>query len=294
MSDPQKKREKLSAFVITFNEEEQIQACLESLSFCDEIIVVDSFSTDNTVCIAERLGARVVQRAWPGYRQQKEFGLSLTSHEWVLNIDADERVSESLRDSVLATLDSMQAGPRSNDSLAGYYLCRVVFFLGRWWRRGGWYPEYRLRFFRKSKVTWGGTDPHERVVATGPTSVLSGEILHFTYKNLDQQIAQLQRFSSVGAREEHKLGRRFSLFPLLVSPVARFVKFYLLKQGFREGVAGFVVAINESYYAFCKYAKLWELDRVDADLSAWRELAVSQSRSQAQSLSPQSKNLAGN
>lgn len=251
-------RQPVSGFVICFNEEDQIEACLKSISFCDEIIVVDSYSTDRTVELAERFGAKVVQRAWSGYRDQKAFGLSLCTHEWVINLDADERVSPELRENILAALAQPGAGTSGGKETCGYYINRVVFYLGRWWRTGGWYPEYRLRFFRKSRVTWGGVEPHEKPIVDGATESLGGELEHYTYKNMDEQLSRLHAFSTIAAREEYQLGRRATWKSLLFNPILRMLKFYVLKRGFREGMAGFIVAAFEGYYTLMKYAKLWE------------------------------------
>lgn len=264
-------REPVSAFVISFNEEDQIAECIKSVRFCDEIIVVDSYSTDQTPQIARDLGAQVVQRPWLGYRDQKAFGLSLTNNEWVINLDADERVSEELRESILKILKSdrqkakkedaevpLAGNPSQKDEIVGYYVNRVVFYLGRWWRRGGWYPEYRLRFFRKSFVTWGGVDPHEKAFVQGKTRYLTGELQHYTYKNLNEQLERLHNFSTVAAEQDFTHGRKCGVFLLLFAPWWRMVKFYILKKGYREGMPGLVVAIIEGYYTFLKYAKLWE------------------------------------
>ncbi len=245
-------RSPISAFVITYNEAAHIAECLESLDFCDEILVVDSFSEDETVSIAKSYGARVLQHKWEGYRGQKAFGLVSVTHEWVINIDADERISPELKESILSVSSC------SDDGINGYYINRLVYYLGRWWRNGGWYPEYRLRFFRKSKATWGGTDPHEKVEVEGKTEKLTGDIYHYTYKNLEDQFERLQNFSTVAAKEDFIKGKKFSLAKLLISPVVRTLKFYILKRGYREGVAGLVVAMAEGYYTFMKYAKLWE------------------------------------
>ncbi|MCC6219741.1 MAG: glycosyltransferase family 2 protein [Deltaproteobacteria bacterium] len=248
----------ISAFVITYNEEDHITACLSSLDFCDEVIVIDSFSTDNTVNIAKSLGAKVIQRKWPGYRDQKAFGLESVSNEWVLNLDADECVSEELRERILEILGREKAGDLSSLSINGYYINRVVHYLGRWWRRGGWYPEYRLRLFRKSQTKWGGSDPHEKPIVSGPTARIGGEIYHYTYRNMDEQFERLHRFSSIAAKDEFLKGRRCSIASLLLNPILRTLKFYVLKRGFREGKAGFIIAVTEGYYTFMKYAKLWE------------------------------------
>jgi len=246
----------ISAFVITFNEEDRLEPCLQSLAFCEEIVIVDSFSTDRTVKIAESFGAKIFQRPWPGYRAQKEFGLGCTTYEWVLNLDADERVSNELRAAIFAAVEKQVAG----NVTAGYFVNRVVFYLGRWWRLGGWYPEYRLRFFQKSKVTWGGEDPHERPEVDGKTERLEGELQHFTYRDMADQFQRLQAHSTAAARTDFNRGRRFSLWKLIFNPLVRTLKFYFLKKGYREGVAGLIVAIAEGYYTFMKYAKLWECE----------------------------------
>ncbi len=256
-ASPSLDRAKISAFIIAFNEEDQIEACVRSVLFCDEVLVIDSFSTDRTVEIAESLGARVVQRAWPGYREQKAFGLANSTHEWVLNLDADERVTPGLQQEILEIL-AEKAKKGTQSDVAGYYINRVVFYLGRWWRLGGWYPEYRLRFFKKSTVTWGGIDPHEKPIVDGKTSYLKGELEHYTYHNLDEQFQRLHSLSTLAAREDYKRGKRASLFKLMVNPLLRVLKFYVVKRGYREGQAGLIVAVAEGYYTFMKYAKLWE------------------------------------
>ena len=262
-------REPISAFVVCFNEEDQIGDCLRSLSFCDEIVCIDSFSTDRTIELCKEFGAKVVQRTWPGYREQKSFGLSQTSHEWVINLDADERVSDELRENIIRILE--EDYKKKNNCLiskdcnivSGYSINRVVYFLGRWWRKGGWYPEYRIRFFRKSKVVWGGVDPHEKPIVNGMISKLDGEILHFTYKNIEEQLARLHNLSTIAARQEFNRGRKAGFSQILISPIVRTLKFLIVKKGYREGIAGLVVAITEGYYTFIKYAKIWELHHVE-------------------------------
>lgn len=257
------KRDKISAFIVCFNEEADIEDCLKSVSFCDEVLVIDSFSTDRTVEICEAHGARVIQRKWPGYKEQKAFGLAATEHGWVLNLDADERISAELRDNILevltASYQEQQQGSTSTSLADGYEVNRLVYYLGRWWFRGGWYPEYRLRFFRKEKVVWGGTDPHEKPIVHGRTARLSGDIYHFTYRKLADQIERLHHFSTIAAQQELNKGGKPSWHRLLINPFLRSFKFYVLKKGYREGKAGFIVAIMEGYYTFMKYAKLWEL-----------------------------------
>jgi len=249
-----RQRQPVSAFVICRNEEEHIAPCLESLSFCDDVLVIDSHSTDRTRDIAQDLGARVIERDWPGYRAQKAFGLSQTQHEWVINLDADERISPELKTEILKVLENT----KDDDPVVGYYMNRLVYYLGRWWEKGGWYPEYRLRFFRKSRVTWGGKDPHEKPIAKGRTAKLEGDIHHYTYRDFHDQIERLHHFSSIAAKQDFERGRKFRLSDILLRPLVRSFKFFILKRGYREGVAGLIVAISEGYYTFLKYAKLWD------------------------------------
>ena len=258
-SVPELEREKISAFIIAFNEEAHIRECVESVSFCDEVLVVDSFSTDKTVELAEAAGAKVIQRKWPGYRAQKAFALESVSNEWVLNLDADERVSPELKGEVESILEARAVCDDSSQPI-GYEVNRLVHYLGRWWNKGGWYPEYRLRFFKKSQVTWGGVDPHEKPIPHGATSKLSGDLYHYTYKDMNDQVNRLNSFSSIMSKEHFDIGKRASIFNLIFNPIARFSKFYLFKGGFKEGKAGFIVAVIEAYYTFLKYAKLWECE----------------------------------
>jgi len=254
-----KPRVPVSAFVICKNEERHIRECLESLNFCDEVVLIDSRSTDATTEIARSLGARIIVRDWPGYKEQKAFGLISCVNEWVINIDADERIGDSLREEIITILENEYANPQAS-KINGYYINRVVFFLGKWWRRGGWYPEFRLRFFRKSATSWGGTDPHEKAIVAGRTERLNGEILHYTYQNISDQFRRLDGYSEISARHMNQDGKKADVFQLCLNPLSRFIKFYFFKGGYREGTAGFIVAITESYYTFMKYAKLWEIN----------------------------------
>lgn len=247
-------RAPLSAFVICYNEERNLRDCLESLRFCDEIVVVDSFSTDRTVEIAREFTERVYQRAWTNYRDQKAYALELTSHEWVLNLDSDERVTPDLRESIIQALSLPEGSPQPS----GYMIHRLVFHLGKWWRRGGWYPEYRLRLFRKSEVEWKAGEVHEKVIPKGKVQRLQGDLLHYSFRDLNDQISKLQRLAAAAAEEAFRKGKKASLIKLIVNPLWRFFKFYLVKGGYREGTAGLIVAVLEGYYTFLKYARLWE------------------------------------
>lgn len=244
----------VSAIVVCFNEEDRIEACLESLTWCDEIVVVDSFSTDRTVDICRRYTDRVIQRPWAGYREQKAFAHSKATKDWVLLVDSDERVTPELRAEIQAALE------RDRGACAGYAVPRLVFFLGRWWRRGGWYPDYDVRLFKRERATWGGSDPHEKIIVEGKIGRLENPLHHFTYRNIDDHVRRINRYTSISSAELRAKGGRWRLSDALLHPAARFFRSYILKRGFTEGFAGFYVAVTAAVYVFLKYAKLWELE----------------------------------
>jgi len=244
----------VSAIVVCFNEERNIDACLESLRWCDEIVVVDSFSTDRTVEICRQYTDRVVQRQWAGYREQKAFAHSLATKEWVLLVDSDERVSPELRAEIKETLQSCDG------SCAGFAVPRLAFYLDRWWWRGDWYPDYNIRLFRRDRATWGGTDPHEKILVNGRVRRLRNPLHHFSYRDIEDHVQRINRFTSISSRELFNEQRAWRLGDALFRPAFRFFRSYILKRGFLEGFAGFYVALTSAVYVFLKYAKLWELE----------------------------------
>ena len=256
--DPKPSRLKLSAFIITLNEERRIRDCLESLSFCDEIVVVDSFSTDNTRIIAESYNAKVIKREWTNFKDQKSFALRQCQNNWVLLIDADERVSPDLRASIENILQKRVVSNGEKD-IVGYELHRVAYFLGRWWRGTGWRDEYVLRFFKRDKVVWSDATIHEKVLPNGVIKRLTGELHHYSFDNISDQIKKHIRYAKLAAEEYQ--GPSIGIIRLIWSPLVRFTKFYILNRGILAGVAGFVVAINEAFYSFLKYAMVWEIQR---------------------------------
>jgi glycosyltransferase involved in cell wall biosynthesis len=249
-------RASISAFIVCCNEERQIRRCLESVKWCDEIVVVDSGSTDATLSICREFTDRIFHQAWQGYVGQKRFALERCSKDWVLNIDADEEVSPALQSEIVELLarDSQSAGQSPN----GYYINRVVFFLDRWWRKGGWYPEFRLRLCRRSVTTWGGIDPHEKASVTGQTVRCRGELYHYSFTDLADYVRRMNTLSSNAAGTMMRNGARPSITSIVLRPLARFFKFYVSKRGFREGLAGLIVATIEAHSVFLKYAKVWE------------------------------------
>ncbi|MGH7817814.1 MAG: glycosyltransferase family 2 protein, partial [Candidatus Binatia bacterium] len=228
--------------------------CLESLGWCDEIVVVDSFSSDRTPEICRRYADRFVQRQWTGYRDQKAYAHSLATKDWVLLVDADERVSAELRQEMLDVL------ARDDHEYGGYAVPRLVYYLRRWWWRGGWYPDYDVRLFRRERAAWSGSEPHEQILIDGKVRRLRNPLEHFTYRNIADHIERINRFTSISSGELKRENSRWRLSDALLRPAARFFRFYILKRGFMEGFAGFYVALTAAVYVFLKYAKLWELE----------------------------------
>jgi hypothetical protein len=258
LPETQPERQAISCCIICFNEEANIRRCLESVKWCDEIVIVDSFSTDRTVDICREYTDHVTQRVWPGYVEQKRFALSQATHAWVLNVDADEEVSPELRREILAVLQ------QNHPAVDGFYVPRLVYYLGRWWWRG-WYPGFRLRLFRKAKVRWGGVDPHEKVLLRGQAERLHGPLYHYTYDDISDHLRAINGLTEVSSRELALRGKRTRTFDLLLRPWWRFLRFYVLSGGFRDGIPGFFVAVTSAFYVFLKYAKLWETTRSHTD-----------------------------
>lgn len=249
------RRANISAFIVCMNESDKIERCLKSITWCDEIVVIDSGSTDGTIDLCKKYTDKIIIRSWPGYVEQKKFGLEQCQSEWVINLDADEVVSDELKDEILLILED------NNQTINGYYLPRVVFYLGKWWRKGGWYPEYRLRLCRKSATQWGGHDPHEKTIVSGETKKLKGELQHYTYGDITHQIRTLNSYSTQAAHTLFERGKRVNKIKIFLNPALRFIKFYFFKKGFLEGFPGLIVAFLEAYYVFLKYIKLWELEK---------------------------------
>lgn len=246
-------REKISACVLAFNEEKKIARCLESLTWCDEIVVLDSFSVDRTVEICRQHTDKVFQHEWLGYVGQRNTVRGFAQYPWVLFMDSDEEMSPALRDEILKELDS-NAG-----KYVGYEFPRQVYYLGRWIRHGEWYPDVKLRLFLKEFGRTEGQEPHDKVVVRGPVKRLRNPIWHYTYDDLADHINTLNRFSTITAQQRFVQGCRFHWVDMLTHPIFRFLKGYLLRGGFRDGRHGLAIALMSSYGAFLKYAKQWEL-----------------------------------
>lgn len=246
--------ERITACIICGNEEKNIARCLESVLWADEILVVDSFSTDRTPEIARRYTPNVIQQKWLGYIGQKKFIADLAHGPWILFVDADEEISPSLRDEIQKKF-SKPLPPQVH----GFECPRLVPFLGRWIRHGDWYPDYKLRLYKKAFGECGGKEPHDRVYVMGDVGRLKGDIFHYTYDDIDDQLTTLNRFSSISARTNDEEGHRISLFDLTIRPWFRFIRGYFLRMGFLDGVPGLIVARSVAFGTFAKYAKLWEM-----------------------------------
>ncbi len=246
-------RAPLSACIIAFQEEDRLPACLDSLAFCDEIVVVDSRSTDRTRAVAAARGARVIERDWPGHVAQKEFCVRQARHDWVLCVDADERVSDPLRAEIEALARAGFPGH------AGWRFPRLSCWLGTWVRHGSWYPDRQLRLFDRRRGRWGGHDPHDKVELEGPVGTLRGDLLHHPYRSLEEHLRTIDRYTTIMARGLHARGKRAHAGHLVVGPLARFVRFYALQRGFLLGWKGLCLAFLAAHYGRLKYAKLLAL-----------------------------------
>jgi glycosyltransferase involved in cell wall biosynthesis len=242
----------VTATLITFNEAANIRDALASLSWADEIIVVDSESTDHTVAIAREFTSKVIVRPWPGYIAQKNFAAEQAAHDWIFSLDADERVTPELAAELKTAL-------ARNSSAAGYRVPRVTFHLGRWMRSTDWYPDYQLRLYDRRRARWSGKYVHESVKADGPVEDLQSELQHYAYRDLAHHLQTMDRYTTLAARQMFEDGRRAGLADLLVHPPAAFVRNYLLRGGIRDGVPGLIVSAMNAHYVGLKFAKLWEL-----------------------------------
>ena len=242
----------VTATVITFNEAANIEAALASLSWADEIIVVDSESTDRTTEIARKFTDKVIVRPWPGYIAQKNFAAEQASHDWIFSLDADERVTPELAAEIKKLIGG---GPRS----IGYRVPRVTFHLGRWMRSTDWYPDYQLRLYDRRRARWAGKYVHESVKADGPVEDLGSELQHFAYRDLAHHHQTIDRYTTLAAKQMYEEGRRAGFLDLMIHPPAAFFRNYVLRGGFRDGVPGLIVSAMNARYVGLKFAKLWEL-----------------------------------
>jgi len=241
----------ISAAVITYNEADRLDACLRALHFCDEIVVVDSGSTDGTPDIARKYTGRVDYREWTSFREQRNHAISLAGGDWILLVDADEVVSDELAASIKALPDEPEED--------GFLIRRDLYFMGRLMRHGGAFPDWLLRLFRKDKAALRGSPTHDEIKVPGKVTKLDGVIRHYSYRDLEDYFARFNRYTSLAAQERYKKGKRFRFYQNF-RPFYEFIMRYFIRGGFLDGYPGFVYAMNSSLYAWTKYTKLRELE----------------------------------
>jgi glycosyltransferase involved in cell wall biosynthesis len=245
---------KLTVTVITWNESANIEAALASVGWADEIVVIDADSSDDTATIARRHTDRVEVRPWPGFSAQKNFAASRASYDWILSLDADERVSPALADEIRTLL-------ASEPPARGYRVPRISHYLGRWIRGTDWYPDFQLRLYDRRAGAWNGRRVHESVRLAGEPGLLKHDLQHYPYRDISHHLATIDRYTTLAAEEMAEEGRTPSIAGIALHPPFAFLRNYLLRGGFRNGSAGFVVSALNSYYVFLKLAKAWELRR---------------------------------
>ena len=244
---------KISASIIVFNEEHNIAELCETVSWADEIVIIDSSSTDKTVEIARKYTDKVFDHEFLGYKDKHEFADAHTTGDWILWIDADERVTSELREAIEAVKN------KSDDELPdGFWIKRKTWYMGRWIMHSGWYPDYQMRLYRKSASYWDGVSPHETARVRGRTEKLDGEFLHNTKRDLSEHNRVLNSYTSLAAEYMAGNDRKVGALTLVIAPLSGFFRSYIAKQGFRDGIPGLVIAMFTGYSVFLKYAKLWE------------------------------------
>ncbi len=247
--------QKLSVVIITFNEEKNIERCIKSvLTIADEIIVLDSFSTDKTKEICEQYKVKFSAHNFDGHIQQKNRALALASNDWVLSLDADEVPDTTLLESIRTVLENPQSD--------AYYFNRLTNYLGKWVRHSGWYPDKKLRLLRKSKGKWAGINPHDKIEMDEgiEAEFINGDLLHYSYYSIEQHIDQINKFTTIGAFEAHKTGRKSNMAIAIIKSLWKFIRDYFFKLGILDGYYGFVICSLSSWATFNKYLKLRELN----------------------------------
>ena len=242
----------LSAVIITKNEEANIRRCLESVKFADEIIVIDSNSTDKTTAIASQLGAKVFTRPWLGFGPAKQEGVNHASGQWILSIDADEMVPDELAAEIKNKLSFA-------NGCSAFYLKRKTMFLGRWILHCGWYPGYVLRLFQKNEGKFDSAIIHEKVETQGRVGHLQSDLLHYSYPDLESYLNKFNRYTTLGAEEAYRTGKKAGWSDLIIKPPVSFIKHYIVRQGFRDGLEGFILSVLSSMAVLVKYAKLYTI-----------------------------------
>ncbi|MBI3795308.1 MAG: glycosyltransferase family 2 protein [Nitrospinae bacterium] len=243
---------KISAAIITHNEEAKISDCLKSLSWVDEIVLMDSHSSDKTREIAATFPKiKIIERAWEGHVRQKNHAMSATAHDWVISLDADERVSARLREEILEVM--------KNPTADGYSMPRKVFYINRWINHCGWYPAPKVRLVKKALAKWEGVDPHDSLKVDGRVEKLSGDLYHLSFENIYGHFRTIDNFTRIGAQEAFKAGKRANILDITLRPLFTFVKMYLIKLGFLDGIPGLIICVLSAFHTFTKYDRLYTL-----------------------------------
>lgn len=243
---------KITAIIPTFNEELHIEDAIRSVSFADEIIVIDSYSTDRTVELANRFNIRLIQRVFDDFSSQKNFAIDLAENEWIYILDADERVDKRLRSEILAAVEN----PNGN---VGFYVYRTFYFIGRKIKYSGWQTDKVIRLFLKEHCRYNGYLVHETIKAEGSLGFFKNKLEHYSYRGFDHYISKLNQYSWLQAKDLHKKNKKVGVYHILIKPPARFVIHYFIKFGFLDGFPGFVIAVLNSYAVLTRYIKLWLL-----------------------------------
>lgn len=242
----------ISAVVITYNEERNIVDCLESIKWINEIVIVDANSQDKTAEVCRKFTNKIFQRPWPGFGLQKNFGIEQTTSDWILIVDADERVPVALRDDILEAI-------RQPGNNIGYHIPRRNFWYGKWIRWAGMYPDYQLRLFKKSAGRYNDVAVHENLILNGLKGYLKNPMDHITERRLSDHMKKFMQYTTLAAEEKAKRQRKASILDLALNHVVTFIKSYFIRQGFRDGIHGLIVSVLAGMYTFVKYAKLWEM-----------------------------------
>ena len=239
--------------MICYNAEKTIEKALSSIDWADEIIVVDSFSTDRTLEICKKFDVNLFQKEWQGYGEQRRWSVKQAKYDWIFVIDSDEEVSNDLRKELLIIKDE-----KTNSDV--YSMSWKVYYMHRWIMHSGWYPNYKERLFNKNKASWNENELHEKLNYDGVAMKLKGDLYHYTYSDIEDQVEKLNNYSSIAAEDLYAKGLKPSLIRAIISAIWRFLKIYFLKAGFLDGAAGFIIGVMESYYVMLRYFKHAEMN----------------------------------
>ncbi|MCX7918699.1 MAG: glycosyltransferase family 2 protein [bacterium] len=244
----------VSVCIIAYNEADKIARCLQSVSWANEIIVVDSGSSDNTIEICKQYTDKIYHRDWTGYVDQKNYAMSLAKYDWVLSVDADEEVSPELSQEIQRLFQS------EVNNFVGYNIPRLTYYLGKWIKHSGWYPDEQLRLFQKNKAKWVGRELHERIQVDGSIGRLNNVIYHYTYRDISEHLATINHFATLWVEEQvtYGKGKKPSAGRLVLHPVIKFIECYFWKRGFLDGKHGLIIAGFSAYYIFLRNVKLFE------------------------------------